>query len=453
MRRELYFGIWCEKGSVRATMFEGKSTGTVVMKIFAGAIIFAAACGLATAQQVALSLGSMGSIHGKSISMSLSVATSGGAQPTALQWTMAYPASAISSVSVAPGAAATAASKNVTCSSGSGKTMCIAYGVGDGAIGSGVLATATLNLAPGTAVASAPIQVASVAAIDGTDLTIPASGIGRLIAIRGVSGGKVSAAASAAAGNDGNPAPIAAVTMFNPASSVAGDVCSPGGLASLSGEGFTSQGSQKATSLPLPTTLAGVQVKVNGEAAQLLFASPSQVNFQCPQLAPGSPLNVMLVAESGAAIPAAASTMATAAPSVFTIAPTTQGVIRIASADQIAMPKTEGTPSRPAAPGENLEIYTDGLGAVINTASAGTQATDSQVQLRNQVRIFIGDIQMEPVSAEFAPSSPAVFQINAQLPQNVPTGLAVPMHIQVLLPDGSIAESNAVTLAIAPTSE
>jgi uncharacterized protein (TIGR03437 family) len=428
-----------------------------LINMFASASVFAAACGLATAQQVALSLGSASAIRGKSVSLDLSLATSGGAQPTALQWTMAYPASAVSSVSVTPGAAATAASKNVTCSNGTGKTMCIVFGVGDDTVGNGVLATATLNLVAGTAVTSAPVQVASVAAINVSDSVIPASGTGRLIAIRPASGNSaptsVASKGSVAATiqeSGVSSAPSSAATMFNPASSVAGDVCSPGGLASLSGDGFTSQGPLKATSLPLPTRLANVQVKVNGEAAPLLFASASQVNFQCPHLTPGSPLDVTLVAENGVAMPAASSTMAAAAPSVFTMAATMQGVIRIASANQIAMPKTEGTPSRPATPGENLEIYADGLGEVMNTAApAGTPAADNQIQLRNQVRIFVGGVQISPASAEFVPGTPGVFQIDAQLPQNVPTGLAVPLHIQVLLPDGSVAESNQVTLAIA----
>jgi len=432
----------------------------LLISLFPYASLFAAACGLATAQQVALSLGSASAIRGKSVSLDLTLATSGGAQPTALQWTMAYPASAVSSVSVTPGAAATAASKHVTCSSGTGKTMCIVFGVGDDTVGNGVLATATLNLATGTAVISAPVQVASVAAINGSDSLIPASGTGRLLTIGPASGrtvptsvaSKGSAVPTSQEGSVGS-ASSSVAAMFDPASSVAGDVCSPGGLASLSGEGFTSQGPQRATSLPLPTSLANVQVKVNGEAAPMLFASASQVNFQCPHLAPGSPLDVTLVAENGAAMPAASSTMAAAAPSVFTMATTTQGVIRIASANQIAMPKTEGTPSRPATPRDNVEIYADGLGEVMNAVLTGSKASDGQIQLRNQVRIFVGDVQIAPESAEFAAGSLGVFQINAQLPQNVPTGLAVPLHIQVLLPDGNIAESNQVTLAIAEASD
>lgn len=248
--------------------------------------------------------------------------------------------------------------------------------------------------------------------------------------------------------------PGSAVTMFNPAGGLAGDVCSPGGLASLSGQGFTSQGPQKATSYPLSTSLANVQVEVNGEAAPLLFASASRVNFQCPQLPPGSPLDVTLVAENGVRMPAAASTMAAAAPGVFTVDDATQGVILIASTNQIAMPETKGILSRLARPGEYVTIYSGGLGEVVEGVPAGTQAPlNRQIQLQSQIRIFVGDVEIAPKFAGLAPGTVGVFQINAQLPQNVPVGPAVPLHIEVILPDGTVVESNEVRLAIKAAGE
>jgi len=440
------------KDSFKAFMSKAKFSRYVLINLFAGAGLVAAS-GSAMAQHVALSLGSGSAIPGRSVSLNLSLATSGGAQPTALQWIIAYPASAISSVSVTPGAAATAASKNVTCSSRTGSTICVVFGANDDALSNGVLATATLNFEAGTVVSAAPVQVASVSAITSADSSIPTSATGRVIAIRPASGTAVAPAATASQDSSASSTPGSSATLFNPATAVAGDVCSPGGLASLSGEGFTSQGAQAATSLPLPTSLGNVQVKVNGEAAPLLFASASQVNFQCPQLEPGSPLNVTLIAESGAAIPAASSTMAAAAPGLFTVDATTQGVILIASTNQIAMPETKGMPSRLAKPGEYLAIYADGLGEVLGSGAAGTTAADRQIQMRNQVRIFVGDVQIAPESTGLAPGTPGVFEIGAQLPQNVPAGSAVPLHLQVILLDGSVVESNEVSLAIGAAGE
>ena len=436
-----------KQGVPRAIMCKAKSSGLLLLNLFASASLVAASSGLAMAQQVALSLGSGSALPARSVSLKLSLTTSGGAQANALQWTMVYPASDVSSVNVTPGAAATAASKSVTCSSSTGRTICIVFGVNDNALSNGVLATATLNITAGTLVTSAPVQVASVSAITATDSSIPASGTGRLIVIRPASETLVPTS-KAIKENTASSAPVSGATMLNPATGVAGDVCSPGGLASLSGEAFTSQAPQKATSFPLPTSLGNVQVKVNGEAAPLLFASASQVNFQCPQLAPGSPLDVTLVAESGAAMPAASSTMAAAVPGVFTVDATSQGVILIASTNQIAMPETEGTPSRPAKQGERLAIYADGLGEVVDGVPDGTPTTlDRRIQLLNQVRVFVGDVQITPDFAGLAGTA-GVFHIDAQLPQNVASGSSVPLRIEVISPDGSVAESNEVSLAI-----
>jgi hypothetical protein len=184
------------QGSLRVIMFKAKSLRSLLINIFASAGLFAAASGLAMAQQVALSLASGSAIPGRSVSLNLSLTTSGGAQPTALQWIIAYPASAISSVSVTPGTAATAASKNVTCSSRAGSTICVVFGAHDNALSNGVLATATLNIAAGTIVTSAPVQVASVTAITAADLSIPTSATGRVIAIRPASGTAINGSAA-----------------------------------------------------------------------------------------------------------------------------------------------------------------------------------------------------------------------------------------------------------------
>ena len=87
------------------------------------------------------------------------------------------------------------------------------------------------------------------------------------------------------------------LAMSNTASGLPGDSCSPGGLATLTGSGFTTQAPTSASSFPVPTQLAGVQVMVNGMPAPLLMVSGSQVNFQCPVLSSGSQLTITLRAE------------------------------------------------------------------------------------------------------------------------------------------------------------
>jgi uncharacterized protein (TIGR03437 family) len=70
---------------------------------------------------------------------------------------------------------------------------------------------------------------------------------------------------------------------FANAASFAGDVIAPESIAAIFGA-FQTTGGQPAstTSLPLPTTLGGMSVAVNGVPAGLFFASNAQVNFLVP---------------------------------------------------------------------------------------------------------------------------------------------------------------------------
>ena len=57
----------------------------------------------------------------------------------------------------------------------------------------------------------------------------------------------------------------------------------PGGLATIFGSNLvTGSATGQASSLPLPTTLAGVSVTVAGIPAPLVFVSAGQINFQVP---------------------------------------------------------------------------------------------------------------------------------------------------------------------------
>lgn len=221
------------------------------------------------------------------------------------------------------------------------------------------------------------------------------------------------------------------VTMYNPATGATGDVCTPGGLASLSGGGFTSQSPQVAQSVPLPTRLGGVQVKANGEPVGLSFVSASRVNFVCPQLTAGSSVDVAVQSEDGSIQTAASSVIAAVAPSIFTVDATNQGVVQIASSNEIAAPAREAIVSRPAQTGETLTIYATGLGTA-----------------EYPVRVAIGDKYAGPASVTSTPLGAGVFQIGATIPEGTTTGPAVPLHLEVILPDLTTVWSNTVTLAI-----
>ena|SRR5579872_435355 len=60
-----------------------------------------------------------------------------------------------------------------------------------------------------------------------------------------------------------------------------GHAIAPGSIASLFGQNLAAT-TASASGFPLPTTLAGTSLTVNGVAAPLFYVSPDQINFQMP---------------------------------------------------------------------------------------------------------------------------------------------------------------------------
>jgi uncharacterized protein (TIGR03437 family) len=187
---------------------------------------------------------------------------------------------------------------------------------------------------------------------------------------------------------------------------------------------------------------------VNDQPAPVFLASESQINFQCPLSPADAPLEVVVVAENGVAQAPIRSTMQAAAPGVFTLGGTEQGVIEIAKTGEIAMAKIEGVPSRPARSGDFLTIYASGLGEVIDGVPVGMAAPlDRLVAVKNRVSVVVGDAEIDPSFAGLAPGTAGLFQISMQLPESASAGTTI-LYVKVMLPDGTVFESNRVTLAI-----
>jgi uncharacterized protein (TIGR03437 family) len=242
-------------------------------------------------------------------------------------------------------------------------------------------------------------------------------------------------------------------TLANIATGEGGDVCSPGGLASILGSIPSVQGLEKVNSFPLPTSLAGVQVRVNAVAAPLLFASNSQVNFQCPVLTAGTPLSVTVEDASGMISTPVLSEMRPAAPGLFTISGTKKGVILIANTNEIAMEASQTIPSRPAMAGESLTIYASGLGESAEDVIPGEAAPLTQlVVLKNKVTVVLGGSEIVPDFAGLAPGAAGLYQVNLHLPGNVSTGDSLPLYLKVTLADGTVLQSNSVEIALHASS-
>lgn len=237
----------------------------------------------------------------------------------------------------------------------------------------------------------------------------------------------------------------ASAVLSDPVTGVAADACSPGGLASLTGNGLVNAAPEAGNASPLPTRLAGASVRVNGQPSPLLFASGSRINFQCPALAPGTPLAITV--DGGSANAQVGSTMREAAPVIFTMNGPKSGAIVIAKSGEL-VGLTNDTP-RTARAGETLAIYASGLGQTAEMIPAGTPApSDRTIAVNHRIQVVVGDVEVDPSFAGLAPGTVGVFQVNVQLPGNSPIGPEVPISLRVQLSDGTAVSSNEVTIPI-----
>jgi uncharacterized protein (TIGR03437 family) len=127
--------------------------------------------------QTTLSLGSGSATRGGSVSLNLSLNTSGSA-PAGVQWTVSYPASDVASVSATAGAALTAAGKSLSCNASGGTIICLTSGMNSSVINSGVVAVLGLTLTSTGSASSISLPLSNVigALPDGTLATVSGSG-------------------------------------------------------------------------------------------------------------------------------------------------------------------------------------------------------------------------------------------------------------------------------------
>jgi uncharacterized protein (TIGR03437 family) len=238
-------------------------------------------------------------------------------------------------------------------------------------------------------------------------------------------------------------------SLINSASLSTQAPCSPGGLATLFGTGITKNSPKSASEGPLPSTLSDVRVKVNGNPVPLLFVSSTQVNFQCPVAASGS---LQVTVESGLGVSAPMQIlMQYASPGIFTLDSFDpgQGAIQVVDRQAVAMMRNASLPSEPAMPGDYVAIFATGLGPVSSVIVEGQAASaDPLAKVQSHVEARIGGQPAEVQFAGLAPGLVGTYQVNAKVPANLRTADRTPVTLLLRLPDGSVLESNKVTMAI-----
>lgn len=228
---------------------------------------------------------------------------------------------------------------------------------------------------------------------------------------------------------DANPSvPIINSGGIANAASIAPTIVAPGEFISIFGANLGPTTLAEAQP-PYPTTLAGTQVLLGGQALPLEVVSTGQINALIPYETALNGTQQMVVQQGGAYSMPEDVIVAAAQPGVFTQLLTGQGpgVIVVVKADGTQFVNTT---SRPASAGDALVIYCAGLGAVNPPVADGDGAP--LTPLSRTVATVTVTIGGQPATVAFSgqtPGFPGLYQVNVTVPSGVPSGSSVPVVV------------------------
>ena len=215
-------------------------------------------------------------------------------------------------------------------------------------------------------------------------------------------------------------------------------VIAPGEIAALFGAGLAG-GNASAQTQPLPTTLNGVQLLVNGTPAPLFFVSPGQINFQMPRAtvattpSPGfnSATALLEIMRDNQLIRVGTVQVAPTTPSLFTVR--ANGLGEASAVDALrgggapfAATQANGQPNI-------IAVFGTGLG-IDGTDVNGDQAAST--------RVTFDGVAGTVLYAGRAPGFTGLNQFNVQFP----AGLASGARTLVLTRNGIASQPVTVTI-------
>jgi uncharacterized protein (TIGR03437 family) len=202
---------------------------------------------------------------------------------------------------------------------------------------------------------------------------------------------------------------------YAPAASANGAIA-PGSIVAIFGSNLATA-AVSAANVPLPTSLNGTSVTMNGTAVPLFYASSGQVNAQVPFGTPSGSVAIQ-VQRGSQTTTVQSATVAAASPGVFTVNANGSGGGVFLHANF-----TPVSSSNPAQPGETILIYCTGLGATNPSVTSGAAGPTSPVANTVMTPTVTIGLSSSVVSfSGLAPGYVGLYQINAQVPAGVPAG-------------------------------
>lgn len=206
---------------------------------------------------------------------------------------------------------------------------------------------------------------------------------------------------------------------------------SPGSLATIFGANLAS-GPVQATDIPLPTSLAGTSVAVQGTPVPLIYVSATQINFQVPTGVKGGANSLVVHAPGGSS-----------AIFNFVVAIPAPGIFQYGSGHAVAQngdtDHTLNSSTVPAASGSVITVYLTGQGPLDNAVKDGNPAPSSPISKATATATATIGPQNAPIQfLGLTPGFAGLAQANIQVP-NLPNG-DYPLAITV----GGIVSASAV---------
>ncbi len=232
-----------------------------------------------------------------------------------------------------------------------------------------------------------------------------------------------------------------------------GATVAPGQIVALFGSDLVpGSGAATAVSLPLPRSLQGVTVYANGVVAPLFFASDNQINCQMPYSTASGTVSIVVLRDDGGAARGSVN-IAGAAPALFSADASGRGQAAAQNSDF----SPNGDPSvapqaKRARKGDFVILYGSGAGAQFVNASDNQPITikDGEAAPSNPLAataalpsVTIGGKNATVYFSGLAPGFAGLWQLNAQVPADAPSGAAV----EVVVNFGGRA-ANRLTIAV-----
>ncbi|HBY61798.1 MAG TPA: hypothetical protein DEH78_18410, partial [Solibacterales bacterium] len=204
--------------------------------------------------------------------------------------------------------------------------------------------------------------------------------------------------------------------------------------------------------VPMPTTLADLQVLVNDRPMPIFFvAAPSgavagQINFITPvDLPTTGTVDVTLVRPStGQVLGVTTVSTGLSSPALYT-----QNQSGTGAAAALNQDNTLNTPTNPIPRGQVIQLFGTGQGIVPNAPKEGETAGTNATTL-DKPEVFINGIRIPEENVEYSGLTPnliSLWQINVRIPQAIPPGNSLP----VILQQRGIPSTDPITPSRLPT--